>query len=248
MDGPRPSSVAAPSIWYAAVATPHRKSAGNAGMGSVTGSVSHRGAVRTGFGTRDVPSLRVAPDRLTAPVPWPRLDAHLVAAPAQRLDRPGAQLRFDVQPGAGLPVPARWAQGRLRVQPTVHSGHDELDVALWLHVPAHHAERSDRLPVAGEEAGDDGVVRAFAAPDLVRVAGFQAEAGAPVLQPEPVPGQGDVRAEAQEVGLDQADHRPVGVGRTQVDGAAPARLAGHRQPAGPAPPGPPRGGVLRKQD
>ncbi|GAB2831231.1 hypothetical protein GCM10027091_72070 [Streptomyces daliensis] len=30
MEGERPSSAAAPSIWYAAVATPQRKSAGSA--------------------------------------------------------------------------------------------------------------------------------------------------------------------------------------------------------------------------
>ena len=35
MDGPRPSSVAAPSIWYAAVDTPQRKPAGNWGIGAV---------------------------------------------------------------------------------------------------------------------------------------------------------------------------------------------------------------------
>src|SRR5450756_1058524 len=39
MDGPRPSSVTAPSIWYDAVAAPHRKSWGNARIGPSPGLV-----------------------------------------------------------------------------------------------------------------------------------------------------------------------------------------------------------------
>lgn len=40
MEGERPSSAAAPSIWYAAVAVPHRKSRGKAPRSMVTGVLS----------------------------------------------------------------------------------------------------------------------------------------------------------------------------------------------------------------
>jgi hypothetical protein len=41
MDRPRPSSVVAPSIWYAAVDAPHTKRGGKlAGSGPVTGAVT----------------------------------------------------------------------------------------------------------------------------------------------------------------------------------------------------------------
>ena len=58
--------------------------------------------------------------------------------------------------------------------------------------------------------------------------GIERESGASVLQAEAVAREHDVRTEAHVVGLDQADHHAVGVGRAQVDGAAPSRVAGRR--------------------
>src|SRR6186997_309650 len=47
IDGPRPSSAAAPSIWYAEAANPQVKSAGK-GWASLVGSVSNAGDGLTG--------------------------------------------------------------------------------------------------------------------------------------------------------------------------------------------------------
>ena len=61
--------------------------------------------------------------------------------------------------------------------------------------------------------------------DHVRVACFQGEAVAPVLQRHTVSGQDQARAKAHVIALDEADHHATLVGRGQVDGAALDRVA-----------------------
>jgi hypothetical protein len=94
-----------------------------------------------------------------------------------------------------------------------------LQVALRLHVAAHHAEAHLRLAVAGQEAGDDGVERPLAARHHVGVAA-EREAMAAVLQADAGARHHDAAAEAHVVALDQADHHAAFVGRGQVDRAA----------------------------
>ena len=55
-------------------------------------------------------------------------------------------------------------------------------MALGLHRRAHHAEDGPQGSVAGSEAGDEGVHRALPWSDGVRVAGFQAERIAAVVE------------------------------------------------------------------
>src|SRR5262249_51071751 len=82
-------------------------------------------------------------------------------------------------------LPARGVQRRLRVHFEVDGIHDDLDVALGLHVPVYHAEGPDRLAVAREERWNDRVVWALARRERVRVARIEAEAEATVLERDP---------------------------------------------------------------
>ena len=78
--------------------------------------------------------------------------------------------------------PARRVERRLRVEPAVDHVRHDLQMALRLHVPAHHAERAEQRAVAQQQARDDRVVRALAGREPVRVARLEREAGAAVLQ------------------------------------------------------------------
>src|SRR5436305_10312651 len=95
MDGPRPSSVAAPSIWYAAVATPQRNPAGNAGIGTVISRLRkhERGSHLNGQRLPGEPATR------PEPVSWPHA--------GQPGTRPRGPFRAPEPAGAGRRDPRR---------------------------------------------------------------------------------------------------------------------------------------------
>ena len=196
---------------------------------AVSSRAPHR---RPGAPSRPPSRRPGTPERL--PVPEDRGlvgDGDLVAPGAQPRDQAGARRAPGSARPAGSGRRASTSGGR-RARPAdrgrVDGRGDELDVPLRLHVPTHHPERPDRCAVAGQEARDDRVEGPLGRPDHVGMARIEPEAGAPVLQGEAVPGQHHPRTEPQVGGLDQADHQAVGVGRAEIDGAAPLRVTGHR--------------------
>ena len=66
--------------------------------------------------------------------------------------------------------------------PVVEHADQGLDMALRLHVAAHHAETHLRLAIAGEKGGNDGVERPLVRADLIRMACGVDKTGATVLQ------------------------------------------------------------------
>ena len=123
-------------------------------------------------------------------------------------------------------APARRIARGLRALAVVEHAHQRLYVALRLHARAHHAEAHHRLPVLGQERGNDGVKRPFARRHHVGAVVRQAEAVAAVLQADAEFGLDAARAKAQVVALDEADHHAAFVRRRQVDGAALRLQAG----------------------
>ena len=59
-------------------------------------------------------------------------------------------------------VPARAVPGRLDFEAIIAPIHDDLRLALWLHITAHHAEAHVRPAVANGEARNDGLERTLA--------------------------------------------------------------------------------------
>ena len=66
-----------------------------------------------------------------------------------------------------------------------------LRVPLRLHAAAHHAQGHHGLAFPGDECRDDGMERALARRDPVRMAGREAEARAAVLQADACSGDHD---------------------------------------------------------
>jgi hypothetical protein len=85
-------------------------------------------------------------------------------------------------------APSRRIAGGLRVLLVVQHAHQGLQVALRLHVAAHHAKAHHRLAVLGEESRDDGVEGPLAGTYEVVAGRIQREAVATVLQAQAVPG------------------------------------------------------------
>src|SRR5260221_6272092 len=100
--------------------------------------------------------------------------------------RRGELAFFDAHVQALDDAEARAVARRLRILAVVCDAHQHLGMALRLHGAAHDAEAHHRLAVAGEEAGDDRLVRTLGRPDAVRMAGLNDERRAPVLQLEAV--------------------------------------------------------------
>src|SRR5215213_7651835 len=65
--------------------------------------------------------------------------------------------------------------GLLGVHAVVEQVYEQLRVTLGLHGGAHHPEDGPERPFAGNEAGDEGVHRALARGDGVRMPGFEAK-------------------------------------------------------------------------
>src|SRR5262245_30761458 len=57
---------------------------------------------------------------------------------------------------------ARSIQGVLRVEVIVQHRTEHLEMTLWLHEAAHHAETRPQLAILQRHTGDDGMVRALA--------------------------------------------------------------------------------------
>ena len=140
----------------------------------------------------------------------------------------GAQLLGDVLTGLPLqlelfpadPLDAGGVQGLLGVHVIVQGVDDDLRLALGLHKGPHHPEGTHRLAVLQQEAGDDGVIGLFAPCQTVVAGGVQGEVGPPVLQGDGRAGDGHAGAKGGVVALDEGHHVPLGVGGTQIDGAA----------------------------
>jgi hypothetical protein len=88
---------------------------------------------------------------------------------AQSVDDVGMDRRFDLDIFALAPIPARCIQRSLRVKAIIDHFDHYLQMALGLHMAAHDAERPDGLAIAGQEAGDDGVIRPFLWSQTVRM-------------------------------------------------------------------------------
>ena len=125
-----------------------------------------------------------AVDELRAPEAEHRdLGAHdAVPAPRELFFHRGGDRVLEAHRVILVHDPARRVAAGLRILVVVDQAHHHLHVPLRLHVAAHDAEAHHGLAVAREEAGNDGVERALARPDLVRVARRQAESRAAVLQ------------------------------------------------------------------
>src|SRR5258708_3606547 len=69
--------------------------------------------------------------------------------------------------------PARGIGCSLWILPVVDQTYHHLQMALWLHVGAHYAKTHDRLTSARKEGRNDGVERALAAADQIRMSGLE---------------------------------------------------------------------------
>ena len=107
--------------------------------------------------------------------------------------------------------------------------HEDLHLSLGLHEAAHDAKGAYGLPVLGQEAGDNRMVRFLARADAVVAAAVHAEIAAPVAQGDAPSRNDDARAEAVEVALDIRDHIAFRVGGAQVDRAAVVGVRRRRQ-------------------
>src|SRR5688572_20755532 len=186
-------------------------------------SVAHRLAVAPQVAGGEVAAVEL-PDHLAAAELVVVVDRdHLVAAPAQLLDGAGRHVVLDAHVHSLHHAEARAVAGGLRALAVVGDAHQHLGVALRLHGAAHHAEAHHRLAVAGDEAGDDRLVRPLRRADAVRMAGLDDEGRAAVLQGDAV--DHHARAEAHVVGLDHRHHHAARVGGGEIHRAAPRRLA-----------------------
>src|SRR5207248_8472704 len=91
---------------------------------------------------------------------------------------------------------------------------------------AHDADRREWLSVACDEARNDRVKGSLAAGDLIRMPRFEYEAGAAILQRDAGRRHDDAGSESHVVRLDQRNHHPPLIGRTEINGASAGRRAG----------------------
>ena len=75
------------------------------------------------------------------------------------------------------------------------------------------------------EAGNDGVERALAAADDVRVAGLERKSRTPILQADACARNDNARAKAHVIGLYQRHHHAALVGGCKIHGPAGRRRA-----------------------
>ena len=133
--------------------------------------------------------------------------------------------------GVSFDAKARRVAGLLQVHPEVDHVHEDLHVALRLHVSAHDTEAHERRAVLGDEGGNDGVEGTLARRIRVGPALGQVEQLAAVLQHEAQPRRDHARPHSAIVALNERDHGAVGVGNRQVHGVAgagrpPSRVLG----------------------
>ena len=187
---------------------------------------SDRLAVGTALRRPEIAGFHLVDQLCAAEVGAQAIGHHdVVAATFQLVVDFGPEAGFEVDRQSRRDAPARCVGGRLRILLVVGETDHHLHVPLRLHRAAHHAEAHGRQPVLRDEAGNDGVERALARPDLVVVVVDQFEIVAAVLQADAGAGHDHARAEALVVRLDVRDHHAVGIGRSQVDRAAATRPA-----------------------
>ena len=90
-------------------------------------------------------------------------------------------------------------------------------MALGLERPAHHAVAELQPAPVQDHAGDDRVEGALAGPVLVRMAGFEGEAGAAAVEHDAGGAAGDRRSEGREQGVDEGGGVAVAIDDGQVD-------------------------------
>ena len=121
----------------------------------------------------------------------------------------GRRFDLDVQPARPLDPGA--VQSGLRVHVVVDGVHQHLYLPLGLHKAAHDAEGTHRLPVLHQEAGDDGVVAAFAAGQAVVAVLVHGEVGPPVLKGDAGARNEYAGAEDLIVALNEGYHVPLAI-------------------------------------
>src|SRR5689334_14845722 len=180
-----------------------------------TVSVTRGLSVFTPFGRSDVRVVLGIPlDRLIAAVGTDR-KTHVVAFHHQAAHRFVWETRLEIDPAApghrlGLTfgrgrtfvLDARRVAGFLQVHAEIDQVHHDLDVALRLHVAAHHTEADPRLAVLRDEGRNDRVERTLAGLERVRVTFFQYEELAAILKDEAESGRRHARSHAAIVRLD----------------------------------------------
>ena len=109
-------------------------------------------------------------------------------------------------------------EGGLRIELVIGQGDDHLHVALRLHEAAHHAERAEQGAIhAGEHAGNDRVVWAFARGRDVRMLRLEAEIVPAILEGEAPAARHDAGAEAHVVAVDERAGVAVAIDHVEID-------------------------------
>ena len=128
------------------------------------------------------------------------------------------EVGFERQLAALAVAPPRLVERALERHLVVDEVRNHLDVALRLHVPAHHAERGPVVLVEPDDARDERVERPLAGFEAVRVIGVQREGRAPVLERDARVARDQPGAEAGEPRVDVRDDVALVVGDGEEDG------------------------------
>ena len=166
-------------------------------------SIPKRDAIFAAFGGAEIHVfLGVVPDGLVAAEFGDRRRHDLVAAVDQLTDSFRREAGFELHiaavgfrrlaGGFGRTdvVNPRCVARLLQAHVEVEQVHENLHVALRLHVAAHDAEAHHRAAVLGDQRGNDRVERPLPGGVGVRTAGREVEQFAAVLQAEPEPRAG----------------------------------------------------------
>ncbi len=96
-------------------------------------------------GAGAVTTLQTVDELRTAEESWASVLLDRVPPRPQRFDDAGRKSRLKLEAYVLIDIPARPVRRSLRVLPVVEDADHHLDVALWPHVPAHHAETHQGL-------------------------------------------------------------------------------------------------------
>ena len=149
--------------------------------------------------------------------------AHLVASLRQtsgdRFRKTWLQANREVRED----VPAWRVTRRLGILSVIEDPLHHLEMTLVLHVPTHHPEGQARRTRFGDEAGNDGVERAFSSAELVRMTFFERKAASAILQVDTRSRHDHARAETCIIRLNEGDHHATGICRREADSATLSR-------------------------
>ena len=120
-------------------------------------------------------------------------------------------------------------------------------MALGLHETAHDTEGANGLAIPGQEAGDDGVIRALAALETIVTAFLQGEVGSPVLQADGRARDHHSGAKLHVIALDEGDHVALPVGSAEIHRVPAGGISGGGVEGGLADQRPAAGGIALRQ-